>query len=150
MKTVLLDFLSLLKFSIEEGRRIKERIASTERYYQKKMKATEDGNKIAMLESILKQRLFEAHARYNALFSPGSSCDYNVVKFTPKAYRLEPVHLPHIHIRLSEEESKLFEKAIEKAGFKPSTKAVVTMRVYFDEEKTKIVKFKIENYKEVF
>ncbi len=150
MKTELIDFIKLLNFSRDEMRRLREQAASVERYYTNKIRSTEDGNKIVMYETKMKQSLLRIQARQNALFAPGCVWDYRAVKFTPKAYYLEPVHLPHVHIRLTEEESKMFEKAVEKAGYKPVSKADVTLRVFFNEEKTRIVKYKVENYKEVF
>ncbi len=149
MKTVLVDFLELLNFSRDEMKRLRDQASSIERYYSIKIRATEDGNKIAMYEAKMKQALLRIQARQNALFAPGIAWVYNVIKFTPKAYRMEPIHIPHIHIRLSEEESKLFDKSVEKAGYTIVPKALVKMRVYFDEEKTKVVKYKIDDYKEV-
>ncbi len=149
-KTFLITFSDLLDFSKQELQRIRLQ-GNSQRYYyeQKKKLASDNPEKLAEIERKERDYFRALEARQNALFCPNTYWDYRIIKFTPKAYLALPNILPHVHIRMTEEESMIFDKCLKRAGYSPLIYANAKVAVIFNDDKTKVVGFKIKEYKEV-
>ncbi len=147
-KTFLLTFLDLLEFSKQELQRIRMAWRNQQNYYNTKKQKCKDPEKLAEIERNEKEYFRKLEARQNALFAPNTYWNYRIIKFTPKAYLAIPTHLPHVHIRMTEEESQIFDKCVLKAGYFPVLYADADVAVLYNKDKTRIEGFRIREYKE--